>query len=271
MNELIRTHEDEKGNLAVSGRELHKFLEAKTEYKKWFDRMAAYGFTEGTDFQRVSQKCPTLGGVQTVTDHKLTISMAKELCMIQRTDKGKEARQYFIQVEDAWNTPEMVMHRALTYSNQQVQLLMNRLEDNQRTLGQQQKQIETQQSRISDLESVMNMMATDTLTAESSRLINRMIHLMAGHMGIDITSTYNKFYDCIEVRYGIYLRRRDDSIIGKRGNVLKQKKSLLQRLKSDEWAKVTQCLISLMTKHGVDLSSISVLVDQFMENNQKVA
>lgn len=100
MNELIKVTKDEHGNSVVSGRDLHKFLEVSTQYTKWFDRMVEYGFTENKDFVAISQKRLTAQGNETTyTDHALTLDMAKEISMIQRTEKGKQARQYFIEVE----------------------------------------------------------------------------------------------------------------------------------------------------------------------------
>lgn len=119
MNELIKINYDSE-QPTVSGRELHQFLQVGTEYKKWFERMSEYGFSENTDFVRVTQKCPTLGGMQNMTDHQLTVPMAKEICMLQRNEKGKQARQYFIQLENAWNTPEQVMARALKLADKQI-------------------------------------------------------------------------------------------------------------------------------------------------------
>lgn len=119
MNELIKINYDSE-QPTVSGRELHQFLQVGTEYKKWFERMSEYGFAENTDFVRVTQKCPTLGGMQNMTDHQLTVPMAKEICMLQRNEKGKQARQYFIQLENAWNTPEQVMARALKLADKQI-------------------------------------------------------------------------------------------------------------------------------------------------------
>lgn len=119
MNELIKVTYD-NNRPTVSGRALHEALEVKTEYKKWFGRMTEYGFAEGQDFVRVTQNCPTLGGVQAMTDHQLTIDMAKELCMIQRTEKGREFRRYFIEVEKAWNNPEAVLARALQLANDKI-------------------------------------------------------------------------------------------------------------------------------------------------------
>ena len=112
----------------VSGRTLHKELGVQTEYKKWFGRMAEYGFTEGDDFVRVTQKWDTPGGIQNVTDHAIKLDMAKEIAMIQRTEKGKQVRQYFIQVERDYNSPEKIMARALNIANTRLSLLETTLE-----------------------------------------------------------------------------------------------------------------------------------------------
>ena len=120
--ELIKIKSTDSG-ITVSGRELHEFLEIKTEYKKWFSRMIEYGFAENIDYLRVTQKCHTPGGIQEMVDHEIKLDMAKELAMIQRNERGKKARQYFIQVEKAWNSPEMIMKRALEIANKQVEKL----------------------------------------------------------------------------------------------------------------------------------------------------
>lgn len=112
----------------VSGRTLNKELGVQTEYKKWFGRMAEYGFTEGDDFVRVTQKWDTPGGIQNVTDHALKLDMAKEIAMIQRTEKGKQVRQYFIQVERDYNSPEKIMARALNIANTRLSLLETTVE-----------------------------------------------------------------------------------------------------------------------------------------------
>lgn len=116
MNELIPiTYNSDRPT--VSGRALHDALEVQTPYSKWFPRMCEYGFTAGSDFQEVSDKTvQNPQGGRPATDHQLTIDMAKELCMIQRTDKGRECRQYFLAVEKQWNSPEAVMARALKLS-----------------------------------------------------------------------------------------------------------------------------------------------------------
>lgn len=97
MNELINVnYEGEKAT--VLGRDLHKFLEIGTEYHIWFPRMLEYGFLEGTDYIAIAQK-RTIGIGKGLTDHQITLDMAKEISMIQRNEKGKQARQYFIECE----------------------------------------------------------------------------------------------------------------------------------------------------------------------------
>lgn len=102
MNEIIKITKDEQGNSVVSGRDLHDFLEVNTPYTQWFERMVGYGFTENVDFIGLSQKSEKPIGGRPQQDHALTLDMAKEISMIQRTEKGKQARQYFIEVEKAF-------------------------------------------------------------------------------------------------------------------------------------------------------------------------
>lgn len=114
MNELIKVNYEDANRPTVWGRELHEALEVGTQYTKWFDRMCEYGFKENEDYKAISQKRLTAQGNTTeYLNHTISLDMAKELCMIQRTEKGKVFRQYFIEVEKAWNSPEMVMTRTL--------------------------------------------------------------------------------------------------------------------------------------------------------------
>lgn len=126
MNEIIKVNYENPNRPTVSGRELHKGLEVKTPYTMWFERMEKYGFTENSDFVTVHKSVIRSDGTempQETFDHQLTLDMAKELCMIQRSDKGKEFRQYFIECEKAWNSPEAIMARALQLANNQLDLL----------------------------------------------------------------------------------------------------------------------------------------------------
>lgn len=120
MNDLIKVNYDNAECPTVSGRELHEALSVETRYNDWFDRMKEYGFTEGEDYYSfLSNRSDGKAG-KPRTDHAITIPMAKELCMLQRTEKGSFFRKYFIRVEEAWNSPEMVMKRALEIANRRV-------------------------------------------------------------------------------------------------------------------------------------------------------
>lgn len=125
MNELIRVNYDSE-RPTVLGRELHDMLGVKTPYTQWFDRMCGYGFDENIDFMTVHKNVIRADGAkmpQTQSDHQLTIPMAKEICMLQRTERGKECRQYFIKIEEQWNSPDAIMQRALQIANARVEKL----------------------------------------------------------------------------------------------------------------------------------------------------
>lgn len=123
MSNLIPISYDNPERPTVSGRELHEFLGIDTRYNDWFKRMVDYGFTEGEDFYSILSK--TSEGGRPSTDHQLTIPMAKELCMIQRNERGKQARQYFLAVEAQWNSPEAVMRRAVLIADRKVKELQS--------------------------------------------------------------------------------------------------------------------------------------------------
>lgn len=128
MNDLITVSYDGERQTAL-GRELHEFLEVGTQYSIWFERMTEYGFSENVDYQAINQKRLTAQGNETIlTDHQITIDMAKEISMLQRTEKGKQARQYFIELEKAWNSPEKIMARAIQIADKQINSLTLQLE-----------------------------------------------------------------------------------------------------------------------------------------------
>lgn len=126
MTELIAiNYKNEKPT--VSGRELHLSLGVETRYNDWFIRMCEYGFIQGKDYYSIlSNRSDGLPGKQR-TDHQLSIPMAKEICMLQRSERGKQFRQYFISVEEAWNDPDAVIERAQA-------ILRRRVEDAERRI-----------------------------------------------------------------------------------------------------------------------------------------
>lgn len=125
-NELIKIDYTNSDRPTVLGRDLHAMLEVEARYNDWFPRMCEYGFEEGKDFYSFLSKTPE--GGRPKQEHQLTIAMAKELCMLQRTEKGKQCRQYLIAIEEAWNTPEQLMARALRVADETINSLTAELE-----------------------------------------------------------------------------------------------------------------------------------------------
>lgn len=133
MNEIIRVNQE---TMTVSARELHDALEASERFNSWFNRMSA-GFIEGEDFTSVNTFTVVNNGAQReLTDYQCSVDMAKHICLMSRTDKGKKCRQYLIDLEKVWNSPEQVMARALKLADQTIARLTADntvlLEDNKR-------------------------------------------------------------------------------------------------------------------------------------------
>ena len=129
MNEIIKVTVNDNHEPIVSGRQLHEALGVKTRYNDWFNRMTEYGFIENQDYLAITQKRVTAQGNSTnQVDHIIKLDMAKEIAMIQRTDKGKEVRQYFIQVEKDFNSPEKIMARALLMADKKIHKLETQIE-----------------------------------------------------------------------------------------------------------------------------------------------
>lgn len=133
MNEIIRVNQE---TMTVSARELHDALEASERFNSWFNRMSA-GFIEGEDFTSANTFTVVNNGAQReLTDYQCSVDMAKHICLMSRTDKGKKCRQYLIDLEKAWNSPEQVMARALKLADQTIARLTADntvlLEDNKR-------------------------------------------------------------------------------------------------------------------------------------------
>ena len=177
MDELIRINYDSE-RPTVNGRDLHEALQVKTAYKDWFPRMCEYGFVEGRDF--CSFLSESSGGRPAV-NHQLTIDMAKQLCMIQRTDIGRKFRQYFIQVEEAWNSPEAIMARALQFANQQLALLSQQNMALTETVAIQNQQITEMKPKVSYYDVVLNckdLISTSAIAKDygKSAIWNRYLH-----------------------------------------------------------------------------------------------
>lgn len=175
---LIPVNVSKNDEQYVNGRDLHMFLEINTPYAKWFNRMCEYGFVENVDYLTLDKK--VLRGDGTVMpkarlEHELTIEMAKQLCMLARNEKGREAREYFIEVEKEWNSPEKVMSRALKIAN-------NVINEQKVIIAQQEQQIaEFQPVRdyVDEILSSTSTLTTTQVAADydlSARALNKILH-----------------------------------------------------------------------------------------------
>ncbi|HEM6033131.1 phage antirepressor KilAC domain-containing protein [Streptococcus suis] len=129
MNKIINVNVNDNQEPVVSGRQLHEALGVNSNYTTWFDRMTEYGFTENEDYVLLSNFGNQTGrGGHNKVDHVIKLDMAKEIAMIQRTDRGKQVRQYFIQIEKDYNSPEKIMARALLLADKKVHQLEAQIE-----------------------------------------------------------------------------------------------------------------------------------------------
>lgn len=168
MNDLIKvTYDNDRAT--VSGRELHEKLEIKTAYKDWFPRMCEYGFVEGEDFSSFLSE--STGG-RPATDHQMTIEMAKQICMIQRTDAGRRYREYFLEIERKWNDPQMVMARSLIYANKQLEILSGQLDAANAQLEEANAQIEEAKPKVLFADAV-KASKTSIMVGELAKLLRQ--------------------------------------------------------------------------------------------------
>lgn len=122
-NELINVQANEQGEQQVSARELHKALGLKKKFTDWWKQYVEM-FIQGTDWTSSpkSEEVQNNGGVQVrvLDDYSLSVDMAKHISMMTKTERGNQIRDYFIQIEKQWNSPELMMARSLQYANNKL-------------------------------------------------------------------------------------------------------------------------------------------------------
>ncbi|MCU7570455.1 phage antirepressor KilAC domain-containing protein [Riemerella anatipestifer] len=168
MKALIKITE-QNGKQAVSARELHSFLEIKDKFADWIKRMFEYGFIENIDYQSLSDFSEKPNGGRPLINYALTLDCAKEISMLQRSDKGKQARRYFIECEKKLKTTlpttykEALLELIKKEEEKEVLLLQNQ---------EQQAQLEAQAPKVLFTEAVMGS-KTSCLIGELAKVITQ--------------------------------------------------------------------------------------------------
>ena len=168
MNELIKIETNENLEPIISLRELYNKLEITERYSNWTDRMFKYGFTENVDYTGC-KVFNTLAN-QELQDHAIKLDMAKEICMLQRNEKGKQFRKYFIQVEKDFNSPEKIMARAVLIANKKVSTLTIEVKELK-------NKIEEDRPRVSFAETIEKSSDSILIREFSKILANENIHI----------------------------------------------------------------------------------------------
>lgn len=192
MNEIIKVEINENQEAVVSGRMLHEGLGVETRYNDWFSRMCEYGFEENKDYQSFTQKRVKPQGGRPEIDHAIKLDMAKEICMIQRSEKGRKIRKYFIEVEKELNSPEKIMARAIKIAENKLSEATNKI----KTLEQ---KAEEDKPKVIFADSVAGS-KTSILIGELAKLIKQ--------NGYDIGQ--NRLYDWLRTN-GYLINRRGNS------------------------------------------------------------
>ena len=233
MNNLIPINYD-NDRQTVSGRDLHKFLEVESNYTTWFIRMIGYGFQEGLDFIPFSEE--STGG-RPSDNHQVSIDMAKELALLQRTDKGKQARQYFIELEKRWNSPESVMARALKMADQKLLSL---------------------QSNVDILQTENKLLTGQTLAWADRKILEAIVKAYGASIHLPeingFQEAWRDFKKELLYNYSINLNARISKQM--ENSTRKTKPKTMDMIHDDELSKCISTAVALCKSHGVDISDV---------------
>lgn len=183
MQDLIRINYDTE-QPTVSARDLHEGLEIKSNFTTWFARMVEYGFTESDYKKRFPNLESGCNGGQNMIDYNISIDMAKQICMLQRTEKGRQYRQYFLDLEKAWNSPEQVWSRALHMADKAIDDLKERCKFLGGQVVEQQKLILEMEPKANYVDTILkskSLVVTTQIAKDygmSAKEFNRMLHDM---------------------------------------------------------------------------------------------
>lgn len=192
MNEIIKIDVENK----VSGRELHDFLEVGRDFTTWMKQMIGYGFSEHADYETCSPNSGSeIHGGQNKVDYRMTIDMAKEICMIQRTEKGKQARQYFIECEKRLKGQKPMSQLEILAGATKALL------DQQREIDRIKMANEKQEKEMKVLNSRVDTMNGVCITGDKQQKLNQMIRLYATRNGLQYSEGWHKFRQSYNTGY----------------------------------------------------------------------
>lgn len=231
MQELMKVN-CENERITLSGRELHDFLEVESNYTTWFKRMIEYGFAEDIDYQTCFPNLESENhGGQNKQDHQLTIDMAKEIAMVQRSEKGKQARTYFIELEKQWNSPESVMARALKMADNKIYSLQN---------------------NIKSLETENKLLAQETLTWADRKVIEAVVKKIGGKIGY--SDAWREFKKELLYKHGININSRITNHLNESGK--KTQPKTLDMVHNEELQACISTAVALAKNKNVDIKDI---------------
>lgn len=191
MKELIKIEVNENQEPIVNGRELHEVLGVETRYDTWFNRMKEYGFIENVDYVEFNEKVDAQKRARTYeqVNHAIKLDMVKEIAMIQRNENGKKVRQYFIQVEKDFNSPEKIMARALKIAENKLNVLQLENTQQKQLIGELKPKADYTDI-ILQSKSLIKIKAIAKDYGMSATEMNKMLH----KLGIQYKEENNGFY-----------------------------------------------------------------------------
>ncbi len=232
MNELIKINY-QHDRQTTSARSLWEFLDKPyTKFTMWFDQYKQYGFTEKEDYRALSVKTYTAqGNAVDTTDYEITIDMAKELAMLQKTERGKQARLYFIELEKSWNTPEAVMARALKMAD--VKLL-------------------SLQNTVTVLETENKLLAQQNVEWVDRKIIEALVKVYGSKIGFD--NAWREFKKELLYMHGININARITNHMNNTGR--KTKPKTLSMIQDDELRACLSTAVAMCRNNGVNIEKI---------------
>lgn len=244
MNEIIKVNYDNE-QPTVSARELHKGVGSTERFSAWFNRQLQFGFIENEDYTtvKVLTEVQNNGGIQEreLVDHNLSVDMAKQICMVQKNERARAVRQYLIDLEKAWNTPEQVMARALKMADVTIKKL--KLKNTELIIDNKRLDIDNK------------ALAGEILDWADRDRINAGIRKLASATNKNIGTLWNELYKDLQYKYKIYLKSRKE-----RDKDSKPKTSYLNYVRDNEWAKVLKVFCAMCKSYDKSPKEMMQLV-----------